>query len=289
MLASTNVSGHSAGASAFQDIKRWVRSACPQPLLNWREQRFYAQYGEVELHLLDILCRREADSIDVGANDGSYVHFLRHYSRTVHAFEPMPELAAILGTKFAHSNVVIHRAALSREDGRAELHMPVVNGVTVTGCSTISAPASTKYAAHRTVIVPMHRLDDVYAGDVGFIKIDVEGHQQAVLDGGVETIRRHRPRMLVEVEDRLSPGGLAPARAYFDALSYRGYFVYGGKLRPVDEFDVPTMQDPANLPDLTAPLTARQRFGRYVYNFIFLPSEEARGIADRIGRRLAKL
>src|SRR5689334_12772276 len=65
MLASTNVPGHSTNDSAFQDIKRWVRSACPQPLLNWREQRFYAQYGEVELHLIDILCRRGADSIDV--------------------------------------------------------------------------------------------------------------------------------------------------------------------------------------------------------------------------------
>ncbi len=42
-------------------------------VLNWREARFYAKYGEVELHLLDLLCRRDRDAIDVGANDGSYV------------------------------------------------------------------------------------------------------------------------------------------------------------------------------------------------------------------------
>ncbi len=30
----------------------------------------------------------------------------------------------------------------------------------------------------------------------------------------------------------------------------------------------------ANLPDLTAPLQQRQRFGRYIYNFIFLPPVE---------------
>ena len=54
----------------------------------------------------------------------------------------------------------------------------------------------------------MDRLDNVYRGRAGFIKIDVEGHEQAVLDGAVETIRRCKPRMLVEIDDRLSPADL---------------------------------------------------------------------------------
>ena len=54
--------------------------------------------------------------------------------------------------------------------------------------------------------VHMDRLDNVYSGTAGFIKIDVEGHEQAVLDGAVETIDRCRPRLLVEVDERLSPG-----------------------------------------------------------------------------------
>ena len=95
--------------------------------------------------------------------------------------------------------------------------MPVVDGVLVTGCATVSDNASATYPDYQGVDVPMERLDDIYSGPCGFIKIDVEGHQQAVLDGAVETIRRCQPRMLVEVEDRLSPGGLAPARAFFDS------------------------------------------------------------------------
>ena len=59
------------------DARHALRALCPQPLLNWREARFYGRYGEVELHLLEFLCRRDADAIDVGANDGSYVHYLR--------------------------------------------------------------------------------------------------------------------------------------------------------------------------------------------------------------------
>src|SRR6266404_5337131 len=65
------------GDVAFMGLRQALRSLCPRPLLNWREARFYARYGEVELHLLEFLCRADQDAIDIGANDGSYVHFLR--------------------------------------------------------------------------------------------------------------------------------------------------------------------------------------------------------------------
>ena len=135
----------------------------------------------------------------------------------------------------------------------------------------------------------MDRLDNVYGGEVGFIKIDVEGHQQAVLDGALETIRRCQPRLLVEVEERLSPGGLAPAKAYFRELGYQGYFVWQGRLEPISQFSIEQMQNPANLPTLTAPLERRERFGRYIYNFIFLPPDEPPETLHRLVGRLSQL
>lgn len=267
------------------ETRRLVRALCPQPVLNWREARFYGRYGEVELHLLEFLCRRELDAIDVGANDGSYVHYLRRHAGRVLAFEPMPHLAAALGSKFPR-DVVVRELALSDSIGTARLHMPVVDGVVVTGCSTISALASATYPGHHAIEVPMERLDGIYSGDVGFIKIDVEGHEQAVLDGAIDTIARCRPRLLVELDERLSPGGIARARGYFDALGYRGYFVRPGGLERIEDFSATELQDAANLPDLTAPLTARQRFGRYVYNFIFLPPGEPDDTLDRMNQRL---
>ena len=274
--------------SSYSDARQALRALCPQPLLNWREARFYGRYGEVELHLLEFLCRRDADAIDVGANDGSYVHYMRRYARHVVAYEPMPTLVKALHQKFPRG-VTIEPIALSDDHGTIELRMPVVDGVVVTGCSTVSDDASAAYPAYEGIEVPMARLDDVYSGSCGFIKIDVEGHQQAVLDGAVETIKRCQPRMLVEVEDRLSPGGLGRARAYFDRLGYRGLFVHQGQLKPIDRFSVQTMQDPANLPNLTAALTARQRFGRYIYNFIFLPPGEPESTVWKISERLKAL
>ena len=280
--------GVRTGRGLSREARQALRSLCPQALLNWREARFYGRYGEVELHLLEFLCSRNRDAIDVGANDGSYVHYLRRHARRVIAFEPMPSLVNGLRTKFGYG-VDIRPIALSDTAGTVELRMPVVDGVTVTGCSTVSPTASATYPDHQAIEVPMATLDSIYDGDVGFIKIDVEGHEQAVLDGAVETIRRCRPRMLVEIDERLSPGGLHRAKAYFKALDYQGYFVHAGHLDPIDWFVTEEMQDPANLPDLTASLQQRQRFGRYIYNFIFLPQDEPDATLHRMTARLAEL
>jgi FkbM family methyltransferase len=275
-------------ASSRSEVRQTLRALCPQPLLNWREARFYGRYGEVELHLLEFLCRRDADSIDVGANDGSYVHYMRRWSRHVHAYEPTPSLAAALRQKFPR-RVTVQEMALSDRKGTIHLHSPVVNGVVVTGCSTVSDSAAATYPGHRSIDVPMDRLDDVYSGKVGFMKIDVEGHEQAVLDGAIGTVRRCRPRLLVEIDERLSPGGLLRARKHFGQLGYLGYFVHQGVLEPAERFAVDRMQDLAHLPDLTAPLQARQRFGCYIYNFIWLPTEEDPKTLALIQRRLQNL
>jgi FkbM family methyltransferase len=280
--------GVRAGGGVYREARQALRSVCPQALLNWREARFYGRYGEVELHLLEFLCSRDKDAIDVGANDGSYVHYLRRHARKVIAFEPMPSLVDALRVKF-RDGVDIRSVALSDRAGTVELHMPVVDGVTVTGCSTVSPTASATYPAHRAIEVPMATLDSVYDGEVGFIKIDVEGHEQAVLDGAVQTIRRCRPRMLVEIDERLAPGGLARAKDYFKDLDYRGYFVQAGHIEPINLFSPEQMQNPANLPDLTAPLQQRRRFGRYIYNFIFLPRDEPIETLRRLSKRLSEL
>lgn len=271
------------------EARRALRMVLPQSLLNWREAKFYGRYGEVELHLLEFLCRRDADAIDVGANDGSYVHYLRRHAHKVVAFEPMPVLASALRKKFPGGDVVIEQVALSDRADTVELHMPVVAGIVVTGCSTISTDASGTYPATQAIKVSMDRLDTVYKGRAGFIKIDVEGHEQAVLDGALQTIRRCRPRVLVEIDDRLSPGGLMRARAYFDSLGYTGHYVRKGKLEPISTFSVEEMQRPDRLPDLTAPLTERKRFGAYIYNFIFLPAEEPTSTVQRISAHLRTL
>lgn len=274
-------------SSTYAEARHALRSICPTPILNWREARYYGRYGEVELHLLEFLCRRDQDAIDVGANDGSYVHYMRRHARRIVAYEPMPHLAAALRAKFPAS-VRIEGIALSDNNGTVELRMPLVDGVLVEGCSTISFDASATYAAYQSVEVPAARLDDIYQDQVGFIKIDVEGHEQAVLDGARETIRRCTPRLLIEIDERLSPGGIERTRSYFTELGYRGFFIHNGNLKPMERFSVERMQRRDELPSLTAPLSERGRFGCYLYNFIFLPPDEPQRTLWKMSERLYK-
>jgi FkbM family methyltransferase len=277
-----------AKAVSLRGIRQAVRALLPQPVLNWREARYFREYGEVEMRLVDLLCRRDEDAIDVGANWGGYVHFMQRYARRVVAFEPVPEFASLLRAKFA-KNVTVEQIALSDCSGEVGLHIPVIDGVRAGGCSTISPEASATYAAHEVVPVRMGRIDDVYKGTVGFIKIDAEGHEQAVLNGAVATIRRCRPRMLVEIEERMSLGAIARTTTFFAALDYRGYYVHAGELHEIERFSVADLQKQADVPIMTMALRERMPLVDYVCNFIFLPLGEREEPARSIRGRLACL
>lgn len=288
-----SASADSTNRQLVRTVKSAVRSVCPKSVLMWREAQYFRKYGEVELRLVRHLCRPHRDSIDVGANEGSYIHFMKRYSRLVYAFEPIPWLAEGLSGKF-RNRVVVRNVALSSVAGMATLHIPIVGGKPVTGLSSLSEPMPMKPLEHREIRVPMQTLDDAYSGEVGFVKIDVEGHEEAVLVGASRTIARSRPRVLVEVEESRSPGAVQRVRNFFEALGYRGFFVLRNRLHPVDSFDPQAMQRPEDvagyLGDLAShvPGVERKRFSGYVNNFLFIPGDEPGATFERIKAELAR-
>jgi FkbM family methyltransferase len=268
--------------------RRTAQAALPQWVKNWREAQYYLRYGEIELHLLEFLCASNKDAIDVGAHDGCYVHFLKRFSRHVYAYEPIPWLASALRQKFAHG-VTVKAEALSRVEGTATLHLPVVNGTRVPGCATISDAAAAVYDGAEDVCVPVRTLDASFVGDTGFIKIDVEGHEESVLDGAQATIGRCRPSLVIEAVERLAPGCVGRIAAFFHDRGYDGFFQHGWRLLPVEKFDAASMQREEDYPDLTATLAVRERPPRFVYNFIYVPAEMRESLLPKLERRLAQL
>lgn len=265
-----------------------VRALMPQSVLNWREARYYERYGEIEMRFVDLLCRRGEDAIDVGANYGGYVHLMRRHASHVIAFEPVPEFVHLLRAKFAN-DVTIEPVALSDRAGEVDLCIPVIDGDRAGGCATLSPSAAACYTKHDLVRVRSMRLDDAYVGTAGFIKIDVEGHEQEVLNGAVATLRHGQPRVLVEIEECLSPGGIAHTSAFLARLGYRGYYIHAAQLHDIATFSVDRLQTRAALPDMTVPLHRRPPLHDYVYNFIFLPPGDREATALRIRERLAQL
>jgi len=282
------MSENSFAVPGIQSAKQVLRSLLPRAYLNWRDERFYARYGEVELHLLDLLCDRDRDSIDIGANEGCYVSVMRRLSRNVVAFEPIPWLVDKLESRYGN-DVDIRKIALSNKSGRTTLLVPIVNGIDIEGCATVDARAASHYASHRQVDVETARLDDIYTADAGFIKIDTEGHEEAVLEGAAQTIARSRPRLLVEIVDYLAPGAARRIGSFFEQLGYHGHFIYKRNVLPLEAFDARVMQAKENEPDLTAALAVRERFPSFVYNFLFFPNEEPSATLENLATRIERL
>jgi FkbM family methyltransferase len=183
--------------------------------------------GEPEWHLLDHLVDPARAAIDVGANVGLYAGRLAQLCPRVHAFEPIPWLADALAAKLP-DNVRLHRIALSDQPGTAELRIPFRADVEEHGLATLEDNNRLEGEDIRRVACTLARLEDVVTEPVGFIKIDVEGHELAVLNGARRILREHRPVLLVESEKRHHPG--APQNV-FDLMreeGYSGLFLSGG-------------------------------------------------------------
>ena len=255
-------------------------------MIAWCEEIYFAHFGEVELRMVKDLCRPDQDSIDIGANVGTYLHGMKRHSRRVYAFEPVPWLAHLLARKFGRK-VVVENVALSRETKTALLHIPVVDNTPVTGLATLLEDQVVEGATYCAIPVETRLLDEVYTGDVGFIKIDVEGHEHSVLQGALRTIARCRPRVLVEAEERHSPGSVRSLEGFFRRLGYRGYFVFKQHLAPIEHFNPEKMQRSEDIAGYTVGVP-RARFARYVNNFLFLPHEESGATLTRLEAALAK-
>jgi hypothetical protein len=165
--------------------------------------------------------------------------------------------------------VRLENAALSDAAGHAEFRVVAEN----TGVATIEVANPLTMIDRREAIavrsVTTRTLDSYGFSDVSFIKIDVEGHEEAVLAGGRETIAANRPVVLVEAEDRHNPGAPRRVADWFGGLGYDGFFVRRRRLVPVDALS-PGDMDPAGLENSS-----------YVNNFLYLPRDDA-GLIARV-------
>ncbi len=222
--------------------------------------------GEREIRLLRSLCTRDRIAIDVGANIGVYTWHLRRLAKRVVAYEANPALAARLRDAFAGDmRVDVRACAVSERAGRVTLQVPVYAGKANDALGSVAGkfPGSPELRTHE---VESRRLDDEAHLDVGFLKIDVEGHEKAVLEGARELISRERPTILVEIEERHAPGALRDVPAMLDALGYDAFFLRDTALVPFARFDAATMQNPAVVDE-------RGAHGLYLNNFLFLPRD----------------
>lgn len=193
------------------------------------------------------------NAVDAGANRGIYAYWIARRARHVYAFEPLPHSSTYL-RRARVANITVFDVALSDTNGAATLRVPIVDGE-----ASLESHVDPRGAT--LIPVPLARLDDFGLDDVGFMKIDVEGHELQLLRGADRTLRASRPNLLIEVEQRYQSG---PIASVFDhitgSLGYRFAYTWRrGRLVPLDDFRVERDQL-AHIGD---------RSGGYVNNFVF--------------------
>ncbi len=181
-------------------------------------------FGTHELGLqraFELLARPGMTFYDAGANVGFYsmiVARLVGAGGRVVAFEPVPDNArwiehnaALNG--FAH--VEPRCEALGSDDGAARF---LTSADTQLGkLATVGAPPSNPMAE---VSVRLRRMDSLLAESAlsppNLIKIDVEGAEVEVLSGALQTLRRYRPTLVIDLH-----GTNASVAALLEELDYR--------------------------------------------------------------------
>jgi FkbM family methyltransferase len=255
-----NVSTSSENWRPPVSFEERLRGALIPPRLYYslRARREFSR-GEAELRILPFLIDPARTAVDAGANKGVYTYWLERLSAHVHAYEPNPKMFDVLKSGVG-AKATVHHAALSDQAGSFALRIPKTARGTFSnqGGSLNHDKVGDSFGE---VIVETHRLDNQGIKNVGFLKIDVEGHEMAVLDGALQTIARDRPTLLIEMEQQHTKRPIEIDLKRVTDLGYRMLFLRRGVLTDGAQFDPVLHHTNAPSPQ------------DYVFNFIFLPAE----------------
>jgi FkbM family methyltransferase len=149
-------------------------------------------------------------AIDVGTNNAcNAIHYAKRFA-TVECFEPTP-LAQQLWENTVRdnnvSNVTLYKNAVGECQKTTEIVTHDRNG----GHNHLNNADRNRWTGKKwatripkprqriCVPVQVETIDSYNFQDVGFIKIDVEGYEKFVLEGALDTIKRCRPTLQLEI------------------------------------------------------------------------------------------
>lgn len=249
----------------FRLLKIIVRKLIPLrihvPLKYWHSK--YKGYIEPEMVLLKKIIQLDDYVIDIGGNQGIYSYFISKFCRNIKIFEPNSQCYELLSTwASSYEGISVHRAALSNEEGSGSLLIPVDEfGIEHDSSAAIQ---NNNFDNTRIEKVYIKTLDSFNFNKVDFIKIDVEGHEFPLLQGSIETIKKNKPCLLIEIEQRHNSLEISKIFQYIEHLGYKSYFFDDQKLKNLSAFTVNTHQNISNLNSKR----------KYINNFLFFDREK---------------
>ncbi|MFI5221279.1 MAG: FkbM family methyltransferase [Bacteroidia bacterium] len=185
--------------------------------------------------------------MDIGAHKGGYLYFLLKKtgpSGKIFAFEPQSSLFHYLGRikeLFGWENVSVEHLALSDKAGTTTLYIPqnTKSKDSSPGATIVSHPERTdNFTAE---VVSTETLDNYCSRkniQPDFLKIDVEGNELRIFKGGIETLKKCKPKIIVEIEARhVGQKQVLETFEFLENLGYTGKFIFGKNRFPLKEFN----------------------------------------------------
>lgn len=194
--------------------------------------------------------------LDIGAHKGGYLYLMLQLvgkSGKIVAFEPQSILFNYntrLKKLFNWQNVTVEHIALSDAEGEATLLIPT------NAKSKTSAPGATIVNNRErndigfTEKVATDSLDHyciTHNIEPDFLKIDVEGNELNIFKGGINTLKKYKPRIIVECDAGYV--GQDKVLETFDFLKSLGYscsFIHEAERLPIEQFSFEKYQAHGN-------------------------------------------
>lgn len=212
-----------------------------------QKQVFYFGRYEIEKNETLLWHNLIADSqivIDIGANIGYYTLMSSVRVGTkgkVFSFEPVSTTFKKLSENVKlnqFDNITIENLAVSNAISEIELFVADEKS---TGSSSISEHVNFSGIKERVKAITIdHYVKDKAFQRIDVVKIDVEGCEPMVIEGMMDSMRKFRPLVLIEVlDERLKTVGSSKELLYalFDSLDYSAFEILDG--RTVEKIESP--------------------------------------------------
>jgi FkbM family methyltransferase len=191
--------------------------------------------------------------VDVGANQGEYTLFAakRLRSGKVLAFEPLPSISQRLKKNIVLNNLVnvdVFELGLAEED--RELPIYEIEDIHE-GLATLYPEEQQKKQAFLIKLVTLDETCETKGiNRIDFIKLDIEGGELNALRGATSILKRDRPALMIEINERTYNNAgytISEVKSLLDDLKYRPYQIgKRGKLEPA--VTLPTLGNVVFLP-----------------------------------------
>jgi FkbM family methyltransferase len=199
-------------------------------LLKYHTQKLKLKANRQQLVLLKQFLGNDSVFFDVGANKGLFTYWACRYIQkngSIHIFEPQSELFWIfknLENKFPLNKFFLNNCGLSDENSFARLHRNCIGD----GSASLNT-INDDYSAESSI--KLYTLDEYCQSNqiskIDFIKIDVEGHEQKTIRGGINTIEKLRPTLLIEMNPEI--GSKEVINRFMD-LGYKVKMIFAGQI-----------------------------------------------------------